>query len=83
MIQPNVYDNGGGYYAYMWYGKLRDDQPADVIAEGDRGQIIYVSPADEVIIVRNGTEYGMELKDWIDPFYEVAGILGGVGSSPA
>jgi CubicO group peptidase (beta-lactamase class C family) len=75
---PYVYDDGAGYYKYMWYGRLRAENAADLIAEGDRGQIIYLSPANNVIIVRNGTEYGIELSDWIDSFYEVAGVLGGV-----
>lgn len=75
---PYVYDEGGGYYKYMWYGRLRGGHRADIVAEGDRGQIIYVSPANDVIIVRNGTEYGIELKRWIDSFYEVSGALGGV-----
>lgn len=67
-----VYDDGGGYYQYMWYGKLRDGSPADFAAEGDRGQIIYVSPENNVIIVRNGTNYGVESSAWIDAFYAVA-----------
>lgn len=74
---PYVYDDGAGYYKYMWYGKLRPGQSADIMAEGDHGQVIYVSPANDVVIVRNGTGYGIPLKDWIDSFYEVSGTLGG------
>lgn len=70
-----VYDDGRGYYQYMWYGKLRDDGPADVVAEGDRGQIIYISPANNVVIVRNGTNFGVALSDWTDTFYAVADEL--------
>lgn len=69
---PAIYDDGRGYYAYMWYGKLRDDQPADIAAEGDRGQIIYVSPANNVVIVRNGYDFGIPLHEWTDAFYRVA-----------
>lgn len=72
---PWVYDGGHGYYKYMWYGWLRDDGPADIMAEGDHGQYIYLSPANNVIIVRNGNEYGMPSKDWVDAFYQVAGEL--------
>ena len=43
-----------------------------VIAEGDRGQVIYVSPANDVIIVRNGYDFGIEISQWLDAFYEVA-----------
>ena len=69
---PYVYDGGRGYYKYMWYGMLRDGQPADFAAEGDHGQYIYVSPANGVIIVRNGTAYGVAPDEWIDAFYQVA-----------
>jgi CubicO group peptidase (beta-lactamase class C family) len=70
-----VYDDGGGYYKYMWYGRLRDGAPADFFAEGDHGQFIYVSPANGVVIVRNGTEYGIGAFEWIDAFYDVADRL--------
>ena len=63
---PFVYDDGAGYYGYMWYGKLRDGKPADIAAEGDRAQIIYISPAHDVVIVRNGTDFGIGLDEWTD-----------------
>lgn len=72
---PWVYDDGHGYYRYMWYGWLRDGEPADFMAEGDHGQFIYVSPANEVVIVRNGDEYGLSSTEWVDAFFEVAGAL--------
>jgi len=72
---PAVYDDGHGYYKYMWYGKLRDGQPPDFAAEGDHGQFIYVSPANDVIIVRNGTGYGIAWNEWTEAFYRVAGDL--------
>jgi len=69
---PFVYDDGAGYYKFFWYGRLRGDEPADFLAEGDHGQFIYVSPANDVVIVRNGTEYGISPGEWIDAFYEAA-----------
>ena len=72
---PFVYDGGGGYYKYMWYGWLRDGQPADIMAEGDHGQFIYISPANNVIIVRNGDGFGLTSEEWIDAFYQLAGEL--------
>lgn len=72
---PFVYDGGNGYYKYMWYGWLRDGEAADIMAEGDHGQFIYVSPANDVIIVRNGTEYGLSTGEWIDTFYRLSGEL--------
>ena len=67
-----VYIDGDGYYRYMWYGRLRDGQPADYFAEGDHGQTIYVSPANGVVIVRNGTEYGISAGAWVDGFFQAA-----------
>ena len=70
-----VYANGEGYYKYMWYGRLRDGHPSDFIAEGDHGQLIYMSPSNRLIIVRNGTAYGISGSEWIDAFYNVADQL--------
>jgi CubicO group peptidase (beta-lactamase class C family) len=72
---PFVYDDGDGYYKYMWYGWVRDGQPADIMAEGDHGQFIYVSPAHDVIIVRNGDEFGLSSGEWIHAFHRLAGEL--------
>lgn len=72
---PFVYDDGGGYYKYMWYGWLREGEPADFMAEGDHGQFIYLSPVNNVIIVRNGNKYGLSPEEWIDAFYLLAGDL--------
>lgn len=67
-----VYADGGGYYQYMWYGRLRDGQRSDFYAEGDHGQSIYVSPSNRLIIVRNGTSYGISGISWTGTFYKVA-----------
>jgi CubicO group peptidase (beta-lactamase class C family) len=72
---PDVYADGRGYYKYMWYGLLRDGEQADFTAEGDHGQQIYVPPAHDLVIVRNGTEYGIPWHQWIDAFYAAAGQL--------
>jgi CubicO group peptidase (beta-lactamase class C family) len=72
---PFVYDDGHGYYKYMWYGLVREGEHSDIMAEGDHGQFIYVSPANDVIIVRNGTEFGLSPEEWIDVFHRVVGEL--------
>ena len=72
---PFVYDDGSGYYAYMWYGRLRDGEPADIAAEGDHGQIVYVSPSNDVIVVRNGTGFGISLDEWTTAFFAAASEL--------
>jgi CubicO group peptidase (beta-lactamase class C family) len=74
-FSPHVYDGGAGYYAYMWYGMLRTGAPSDVVAEGDRGQIIFVSPANGVVIVRNGTDFGIPLGEWVDAFFRLSDAL--------
>jgi len=70
-----IYDSGNGWYKYMWYGAARDDGSYDFAAEGDHGQFIYVSPAHQLIIVRNGIEYGIPGHDWFDAFHRFAGEL--------
>lgn len=54
-----IYDSGQGYYQYMWYGLFHEDGSYDFFAEGDRGQLIYVSPGKDLVIVRNGENYGI------------------------
>lgn len=73
---PLVYQNGEGYYKYMWYGLLREGSDYDFFALGDRGQIIYLSPQHQLIIVRNGFEYGIPPFDWTDAFFRFSGRLG-------
>ncbi len=55
------------YYGYMWWGKNCNGQ-ADFFADGDHGQLIYVSPAKNLVIVRNGERYGLpnEIVGWSD-----------------
>lgn len=63
---------GQGYYNYMWWGMVRDDGTYDFTAEGDKGQFIYVSPENNMVIVRNGTKYGISSHEWLRLFYEFA-----------
>ncbi len=62
---------GGGYYGYMWWGFLRPDG-YDFCAAGDKGQYVYVSPAKRLVIVRNGTDYGVPSAVWWNIFYRFA-----------
>ncbi len=64
---------GQGYYKYMWWGMAREGDYYDFTAEGDKGQFIYVSPQKHMVIVRNGTEYGIPSEEWLELFYEFAG----------
>ena len=69
-----IFDDLNGYYKYMWYGFFRGEDGYDFAAEGDHGQFIYVSPAKNLIIVRNGLEYGYDWTwaDWIAASYDFA-----------
>ncbi|HSG18596.1 MAG TPA: serine hydrolase [Anaerolineae bacterium] len=69
-----IFEDLSGYYKYMWYGFFRGEEGYDFAAEGDHGQFIYVSPAKNLIIVRNGLEYGYDWSwvDWIETAFQFA-----------
>ncbi len=69
-----IHVDGGGYYGLMWYGRLRPGEVPDFAAEGDHGQFIYVSPSRDLVIVRNGTDYGIPAAAWMDAFYAFASL---------
>jgi CubicO group peptidase (beta-lactamase class C family) len=70
-----IYHDPDGYYKYMWYGFFRGEEGYDFMAEGDRGQFIYVSPEKRLIIIRNGLDWGLASNEWVKAFYEFAGQL--------
>jgi CubicO group peptidase (beta-lactamase class C family) len=53
----------GGYYKYMWWGRLRAGSSYDFVAIGHLGQYIYVSPSANAIAVRFGKDTG-GVDDW-------------------
>jgi CubicO group peptidase (beta-lactamase class C family) len=63
---------GQGYYKYMWWGMTRAEDSYDFTAYGNKGQFIYVSPQKNLVIVRNGIEYGSSTEEWLTLFYEFA-----------
>jgi len=67
-----IYRDLVGYYKYMWYGFFRGEEGYDFMAEGDRGQFIYVVPEKGLIIIRNGLDWGMDSAAWIRAFQEFA-----------
>jgi CubicO group peptidase (beta-lactamase class C family) len=46
----------GGYYGYHWWGLENPDGTYDFIAQGHLGQVIYVSPSRNMVVVRLGDE---------------------------
>ena len=63
---------GQGYYKYMWWGMTRAADSYDFTAYGNKGQFIYVSPQKNLVIVRNGIEYGIPTEEWLTLFYKFA-----------
>lgn len=63
---------GKGYYKYMWWGIAREQGTYDFIAEGDKGQFIYVSPQKNLVIIRHGIKFGIPSEEWLKLFYEFA-----------
>jgi Beta-lactamase class C and other penicillin binding proteins len=63
-----------GYYKYMWWGYQRDEDDYDFFANGKYGQIIYVSPKHNVVIVRNGVTTG-KVDWWPDILFELVSKL--------
>jgi CubicO group peptidase (beta-lactamase class C family) len=55
------------YYGYMWWGEKCNPNSQDYLAVGNYGQFIYVSPAKNLIIVRNGEKYGVKSsgEEWV------------------
>jgi CubicO group peptidase (beta-lactamase class C family) len=64
-------------YGLMWWIVPKGDGgPPDFSAAGDHGQYIYVSPRNNVIVVRTGVEYGVSSQTWFDAFARAADELG-------
>lgn len=65
-------DFGKGAYGLMWWDLTRGADRYDFYAAGDHGQFIYVSPQKHLVIVRNGTDYGISPDQWLKLFYGFA-----------
>lgn len=46
----------GGYYGYHWWGMNNPDGTYDYMARGNLGQMIYVAPRKNMVVVRLGDE---------------------------
>ena len=71
---PEYFDSlpGQGYYNLMWWGMMREDGSYDFSAGGDKGQLIYVSPQKNLVIVRNGIDFGIPSVEWFRLCFEFA-----------
>jgi len=69
----------GAYYRAFWWGMRRPDGTHDFAARGNHGQLIYVSPAKDVVIVRHGTRYGLGAAEWLKRARGMADAIGASG----
>ena len=69
-----IFADGRGYYKYMWWGMQRDGGKYDFSAIGNKGQLIYVSPEKNLLILRFGEAYGEygNAQGWVELFYDFA-----------
>lgn len=61
-------------YGYMWYSIEDGQGNYDTYALGKYGQIIYISPSQQTVIVRNGKDFG-EVDWWPDIFRTIINHL--------
>jgi CubicO group peptidase (beta-lactamase class C family) len=61
----------GGYYGYGWYVMKRSNNLYDFFAIGNKGQIIYISPLANMVMVRFGEENIINIWKWITAFYNI------------
>ncbi len=60
-------------YGYMWWGICRGERDCDFAAEGNLGQLVYVSPRSKLIMVKNSSGYGdLTWHQWDDLFSRAA-----------
>lgn len=64
----------GGYYKYAWWGYSEDGLDYSYTAEGSLGQVLYIYPKNNLIIVRTGNKWG-DLDWWIDVVHLIAESL--------
>ena len=75
-LGQTIYGRLGGYYRYMWWGMLRGEDGYDFAALGDNGQLIYVAPSKNLVIVRIGYEWGFPgsdaeaIAEWMTALYQ-------------
>jgi len=84
--KPGYYDMGQDkaafaqrpdlYYKYFWWGYRGAEGDYDYAAVGHLGQLIFISPKNDVVIVRFGKKSGLPGSlDWTDLFRNMASML--------
>jgi CubicO group peptidase (beta-lactamase class C family) len=67
------WSDAGRYYKYFWWGIPNGDGTYDFVARGHLGQRVYISPRDNAVIVRFGSEDGIQ--KWEDVFRDMIAAL--------
>lgn len=57
-------------YKYMWYSQKNSKGTLDYFAAGKYGQFLYISPENNMIIVRNGKSEG-DVDSWYQVFKDI------------
>lgn len=71
-----LWDTGIGYQ-YMWYSFENKKGSHDIFAYGKFGQILYISPENNIVIARNGINEGeIDWKVWVNVLRDVADAIG-------
>jgi CubicO group peptidase (beta-lactamase class C family) len=61
------------FYQYFWWVDV--ERPGRFYALGNLGQYIYVAPDADAVIVRNGSDWGVENDTWLSTFRDIADQL--------
>jgi CubicO group peptidase (beta-lactamase class C family) len=70
---PDATGDPAAHYQYFWWVDL--ERPGRFYALGNLGQYIYVAPDADAVIVRNGSEWGVDNDMWLRTFREIADQL--------
>lgn len=75
IIATEPLDASGIGYQFMWYSFANEQSGYDYFAHGNHGQYLYISPENDTVIVRTGTEEA-GIDSWIIPLYQIAVYAG-------
>ena len=64
-----------GFYQHFWWVDV--DRPERFYALGNLGQYVYVAPDANAVIVRTGSDWGIDNDAWLETFRQIADRLAG------
>ena len=66
-------------YGYLWW--VDGERPGNFYAFGNYGQYIYVAPDADAVIVRTGSDWGVDNQRWLEIFRDVTDQLADTNGS--